>query len=269
MKNIFKYLLFFIIGFIIFILLNDKEKFSIGNQFTANIKDVLINIEFPDDLMECQSELIEDFGGDCVLMGILKFFNIIGVTEDDISEDYEAINHFLEDDTNEDTIRGILEHIAETDYMIEILEKHNLSEEIKVDIISNDTELLNKIESKKIYLVDIIINFTKNVGTEENPIYNLAHVFLLFREKTTFAGSDSDILHINDNCVKPYLINVLTNKDQILTKIINFWIENIIDIKVEKDEIKDFKIQIYNYIKKEPEDELDELDLDELDLDEI
>jgi len=104
----FKYLLFLLIGIILFILLNNKDNFSVGNQFNIS-NDVLVNIF--DDIAKrkdiClqnrlnQCALIADRGGgSCQINSMVGLFKAINIPFEDNDIDFIQVVGFPGDDNS-------------------------------------------------------------------------------------------------------------------------------------------------------------------------
>jgi len=211
----YKYLLFLIIGIILFILLNSKDSFNVGSQFevellenpsplvlTQTLQRILYDVLRDEDLCEqsldieglqCCRAVNERMGGACQMYTIVAFFLIFGITLDatdaaflnSFGTNLGRANHF------HDALRCLMNTTGADDddvshvqpFLEGVLQTNGINPQIKQKIQISD------FIHGRIYIIDIrlFVPPQYSISRDNTDIGNYTgHIMLLY--KTNYPG---------------------------------------------------------------------------------
>jgi len=239
-----KYILFLMIGILIFILLNHNENFYIGNQFSTDPDQIerFDSISFYTNLHECSSEvrdcvqLLRDRGGACALFQLLKFYAIQG--EEITLDELEIIVSRYNISTSRTNILEVLNILGENgESMKKILNKSGIDTSSSLECVevelayisltpSSYTVAAYKIldeylEDKELYLAFMNLKFEAGAVPMMPTAVETGHTFLIYKNK----NSDEQIIYtIFDGCNPDLHVIISTDNHNNLYNIYSYWI---------------------------------------------
>jgi len=237
----FTYILFIIVGIILFILLNDKIGFSVGNQLSVELDNITSNyivqlLPLLDPIIELQ---LRYSGGPCSLYIYVQFLKVIGI---DINND--SLLEVLERNpvSTNMVVRNMFIYFAvNIPSFKEYLMVQKLSPMIRIfseyygtytrDALFNNTQITSgMINDGQLYICGIYYNYN-NEGHK-------GHYFLIYRNDNNLYVFDGCYRNFEDNTIQMdqrvetsrgthTIIDLATISpdSSIATKITKFWAE--------------------------------------------